>query len=328
MPAVAAPDRKQIREAGLVRDVRIPVEHDVHAPAARVLDATEDVVELAPVARPLRLEVRDLQRAPRLPRDVDRLVDRVEQAIVLVAHVRRVRKPSPRPAARITRPARPATRTRPACTRAPTTRRTPRSAIASLTIVVMRRSSSGVAGRSSSPTTIPRMVPSPIIDATFTELGSVIDGRSRARRTRRSRLRRRPMRRDGKARAAVLPDDDRGDALTDHRLRSRVGEQRSVAVRVDVDESRRDGDATRVDLDRALVGDSSRDSRDAARLDGDVHLDRGRARAIDHGAAADHEVVCAASRQDDRRARPPLLRRRRRSRSGNHDEKSEGTLRG
>ena len=42
-------------------------------------------------------------------------------------------------------------------------------ATASRTIAVMRLISSGVAGRSSAPTTIPRMLPSPIIDATFTE---------------------------------------------------------------------------------------------------------------------------------------------------------------
>src|SRR5215217_3875488 len=46
-------------------------------------------------------------------------------------------------------------------------------ATASRTIAVIRSISAGVAGRSSAPTTIPRMLPRPIIDATLTELDNL-----------------------------------------------------------------------------------------------------------------------------------------------------------
>ena len=57
---VAAPDREQVRQSGLIGDVRIAIERRVAAGLARRGDARERDVELAPVARALRLEMRDL----------------------------------------------------------------------------------------------------------------------------------------------------------------------------------------------------------------------------------------------------------------------------
>ena len=57
---VAAPDREEVGEARLIRDVRIAVERRVAAGRARRGDAREGGVELAPVPRALRLEMRDL----------------------------------------------------------------------------------------------------------------------------------------------------------------------------------------------------------------------------------------------------------------------------
>jgi len=54
--------------------------------------------------------------------------------------------------------------------------------------------------------------------------------------------------RSRRARRTVLADDNGRDALPDQRLRARVAPQRTVAVRMDVDEPRRDGESTRVDF--------------------------------------------------------------------------------
>ena len=52
----------------------------------------EHGIELGPVARALRLEVRDLQWTAGTARDGNRLVDGIKQAVILVAHVRGVRQ--------------------------------------------------------------------------------------------------------------------------------------------------------------------------------------------------------------------------------------------
>ena len=58
------------------------------------MNVREDLVQLVPVTRAFGLEVRDLERTARAHRHGDRLVDRLEDMIVLVAHVRRVRQAS------------------------------------------------------------------------------------------------------------------------------------------------------------------------------------------------------------------------------------------
>ena len=157
----------------------------------------------------------------------------------------------PRRAARIARRARRVTRTRPACTRARTTRRTRRSR--------SRRapSRSCAAARPASPADRPRRRRCRErcrARSSTRRSPSSATCRSRQRATAYDRvaavLLAGPSRRE--ARAAVLADDDRRDALANHRLRARVGEQRPVAVRVDVDEAGRDREPARVDLDRRL----------------------------------------------------------------------------
>ena len=58
--SVATPDGEEIRQSRLIRDVRIAIERGVAAGGARRRDARERGVELVPVARALRLEMRDL----------------------------------------------------------------------------------------------------------------------------------------------------------------------------------------------------------------------------------------------------------------------------
>ena len=117
------------------------------------------------------------------------------------------------------------------------------------------------------PTTMSRTVPSPIIDATFTEgCSSSSDVQRSVKRTKRrpSSSADAPRPHRGVARRAgrtVLSDDDRRDALSDERLGARIFPERAVAVRVDVDEARRDGESARVDLGRAAIGRRSRERR-------------------------------------------------------------------
>ena len=88
--AFAAPHREQVGQARLIGDVGVAIERDVDTAAPRPGNPRKHLVELVPVARPLRLQVRDLQRAARTPRHRNRLVDGIEQPVVFVAHVRRV----------------------------------------------------------------------------------------------------------------------------------------------------------------------------------------------------------------------------------------------
>src|ERR1051325_2908325 len=60
------------------------------------MNVRENLVELAPVARPFGLEMRDLQWTVGALGDGERFVHRLEDVIVFIAHVRRVGQPSRR----------------------------------------------------------------------------------------------------------------------------------------------------------------------------------------------------------------------------------------
>ena len=86
-----------------------------------------------------------------------------------------------------------------------------------------------------------------------------------------------------------LPISDGGDAVPRGGREAVVPGHLAVIVRVDVDEARRDQQPPGVDLLAPGAGDAA-DRGDAARLHGDVGLARLAARAVEHGAAAHHQV--------------------------------------
>jgi hypothetical protein len=97
-------------------------------------------------------------------------------------------------------------------------------------------------------------------------------------------------RRSRRARGSVLTDDDRGDSLSNEGFRAWILPERPVAVRMDVDESRGDGEALGIDLDLSLVRRASHDRDDLPACDDDVALDAGAAHAVEDRAAADDDV--------------------------------------
>jgi hypothetical protein len=82
------------------------------------------------------------------------------------------------------------------------------------------------------------------------------------------------------------------------RCRLGVPEQLRVVVGVGVDEAGRDDLAGRVDDLGRVLGDVA-DGDDAAVTNADVGAPRGRAGAVDHRAAADHDVEHAAPPQNE-----------------------------
>ena len=106
---------------------------------------------------------------------------------------------------------------------------------------------------------------------------------------------------DGPRRAAVLVDDDGGDALRDevrrrstHRIRIAKAAARArpiVGMRVDVDESGRDVLAGGVDGTRGLRVRQRADRDDAAAADRDVGGEPGIAGAVEHAPVLDQQVV-------------------------------------
>ena len=81
------PGREARAEAGRARLVRIHVGGDREATGASARDAIDDRVELVPVRPTCLLEVIDLRRQPRAARDLDDLVDCLEEPIALAPHV-------------------------------------------------------------------------------------------------------------------------------------------------------------------------------------------------------------------------------------------------
>ena len=161
--------------------------------------------------------------------------------------------------------------------------------------------------------TTARTVPSPIIDATFTDgcSVSIADQRSAKRSNDRAVSSAVPAGFARRARRPVLTDDDRRDALSNQRLGARILPQRAVAVRVDVDEPRRDGEAARVDLDGAALRQPFADVQRCVPFDDrDVELAAGAAESVEHGAVADDDVGVARGSA----GAAPARRRRRRPR--------------
>ncbi len=80
-------------------------------------------------------------------------------------------------------------------------------------------------------------------------------------------------------------------------------EQHGVGVRVDVDETGRDGVAARVDHSGAIRGERASDRHDAVARDADVGLDGRCARAVVNDAAAQEQLRAAARPAPWRRGR-------------------------
>ena len=62
-------------------------------------------------------------------------------------------------------------------------------------------------------------------------------------------------------------------------------------MRVDIDEPRSNGQATRIDLFCTTIGDPRGDLRDPSAADGDVSLAPRGSRAVEDGASSDDEIV-------------------------------------
>jgi hypothetical protein len=89
---------------------------------------------------------------------------------------------------------------------------------------------------------------------------------------------------------AAMADDFGGDALADLALRLGIERQGPVGMRLDVDKARRDHQAARIDHPRRLACDLRRDRGNAAIHDGDIGRHGGRAAAVDDIAAANDNV--------------------------------------
>ena len=88
--AVLRPFRQQLRQVRGTRDIRIDVRRRRRARrGAGPVDELEGPRHLAPVPSPGHREVRHLQPAARVPRDVEDLLHASMQPVVVVAHVRR-----------------------------------------------------------------------------------------------------------------------------------------------------------------------------------------------------------------------------------------------
>ena len=99
------------------------------------------------------------------------------------------------------------------------------------------------------------------------------------------------------ARTTIGTNDDRSHTLTDHRFVARILGEISIAVGMNVDETRRDGEAARVDLIATARGEPRANRRDASRRDCEIeHLTFG-ARAVEKGSAPDDEVVVGSARE-------------------------------
>jgi hypothetical protein len=88
---------------------------------------------------------------------------------------------------------------------------------------------------------------------------------------------------------AAVAGDHGGDAVVGRRLQPVVPRRLAVVVGVDVDETRRDECAGRVDLATPAAVDLA-DLDDAIAADRHVGGALWRARTVDHGPAANHEV--------------------------------------
>jgi hypothetical protein len=105
---------------------------------------------------------------------------------------------------------------------------------------------------------------------------------------------------------AAVPQDRGGHAVPTRRREVRIPGGLTVEVRVHVDETGRDQQAVGVELAPPGAVDASHLDDDAVG-DRDVGRHRGRAGAVDDGAATDHEVVhqdflsCAINRAGSRR---------------------------
>jgi hypothetical protein len=97
-----------------------------------------------------------------------------------------------------------------------------------------------------------------------------------------------------------LPDDDGRNALPDDRLGARVLPQRSVSVRVDVDESRRDDMTADIELDPTRVTQVATDRCDTPVRDGDIGFDSSTTASIDHLSAAQHDVIAPTLGEEHR----------------------------
>ena len=294
-PAVPAPDREQVGEPRRVRDVRIAVEGRVEPVAPGALDAGERVVEPAPVARALGLEMGDLQRASGAGCHRDGLVDRVEQAVVLVPHMggigeparaeRRAQRDQLLPGGKGARGVfEPGGRAAGAVGEGPRHHRGH--------LLQLGRRGGAVAVADHRPPDGAKSDHRCHIHAGL----DPVDGREHRREG--PPL---PLLRAARAGPAVLSRHYRGDALADRRFGPRILVQGAVGVGVHVDEARRDREAARVYLLGAAAGDARGDRLDATGAHGDVPLDSRRAEPVEDVAAADHEIVVRPAQVDGRR---------------------------
>jgi hypothetical protein len=107
----------------------------------------------------------------------------------------------------------------------------------------------------------------------------------------------------GCERRSVLADDDRRDSLPHDGFGARVVPEGAVAVRVNVDETRRDEESAYVELEAPRVAQTPPDGDDASVADPDIGVDTGSPASVDDVTAAQHDIVARATGEEERRVR-------------------------
>src|SRR5262249_3162828 len=96
--------------------------------------------------------------------------------------------------------------------------------------------------------------------------------------------------RHGRGREAAVADDLGRDALTDLRFRTPIAPEPPVGVRVHVDESRRDGEAPRLDRASGWLAREIADRADRIADDADVAMPGGLRGSVDEPGSFDLDV--------------------------------------
>ena len=240
--------------------------------------------------------MRDLQRAARAARDGDRLVDRVEQAVVLVAHVGVVRE-----AARGERAAKGdelLERREGAGGVLETARRTERAVPQRL--LDESDHAREFAGRRRAVIVADDEAADAAEADHGADVGAGREGVDAVEELADRDVSRGPRALHRCARRAVSADHVGGDPLPHEALDHRIGEEGAVAMRVNVDEPGRDDQTATVDHAHGAHGDARGDGGDSVAGDREVGLEARPARSVDDRAAAEEQVGVAAAEADER----------------------------